>query len=478
MPKTAVSFMIDTEVTPEYLGELLKFIHRNYVLPHARPYPPHFTNVKQTVVNHDYVLAFTAVGPKRKWYVDVEMRAGKPIQVKLVPSGVTVPQKALDVLKGDLIFGVQLFEERVRRTTLYFAWVKGEEPIPEKAPLKRRRIISRLFFENMIFLFMIFMSISIFLFIFLGPYAPIVIVASQFILVLFSSKIMLRMGEWRITEKNPNVHLLQYHPTVEEQRAFQQKYSRDALLKIKKEIYEKTLAVGKEIDRKIAEEVFSKYGFKGVLKDMSTRTLNVYQIVKNAAEKFNLPIPKIIISNTVLPNAAASGPSPKHGIVLITTGLLAQLKEDEILSVVGHEFSHLKGRDPLVLFALTSSEYLLRIYVFWPLVILFGFFYILFALGAVYFIAKFFEARADLESAVKIGRPRVLAEALRKIGYRKLQFERLPAYRIQSWINLDPHPPVYFRVSRLENLNNSKKVKYPLIQSIKDTIRGFLAAFH
>jgi hypothetical protein len=56
--------------------------------------------------------------------------------------------------------------------------------------------------------------------------------------------------------------------------------------------------------------------------NLSTKTVNVYKLVRTAAEKFNLPLPKIVISNTMLPNAAASGPSPKHGVVLITTGLL------------------------------------------------------------------------------------------------------------------------------------------------------------
>jgi len=211
---------------------------------------------------------------------------------------------------------------------------------------------------------------------------------------------------------------------------------------------------------------------------MSTKTVNVYDIVKRAAERFELPVPKIVIANTILANAAASGPSPSRGIVLITSGLLVQLEDDEIFSVVGHEFSHLKGRDPVVLFVLTAAEYLLRFYVFLPYLFFFGYFYLFFALGAVYFVAKFFEARADLEAAVKIGQPKVLAEALRKIGFRKLQFERMPSYKIQGWIGWDPHPPIYFRVARLEKLDTAENVRHLMIQSIKDNIRGFLEAIN
>jgi heat shock protein HtpX len=164
-------------------------------------------------------------------------------------------------------------------------------------------------------------------------------------------------------------------------------------------------------------------------------------------------------------------------VILVTTGLLVQLEDDEIFNVIGHEFSHLKGRDPLVLFGLTAAEYLLRFYVFWSVLFsFFGYFYLFSALTIVYFIAKFFEGRADLEAAVKIGQPRVMAEALRKIGFRRLQFERLPSYKIQGWIGWDPHPPIYFRVSRLEKLQEPVKVKHPLIQSIKDNISGFFDA--
>jgi heat shock protein HtpX len=92
----------------------------------------------------------------------------------------------------------------------------------------------------------------------------------------------------------------------------------------------------------------------------------------------------------------------------------------------------------------------------------------------IYFIAKFFEARADLTSAIVVGQPRVLAEALEKIGFKRLLYERVPSYRIQEWISLDPHPPTYFRIRRLRKLGETTNVKYPLFQSAREVTRGFL----
>jgi heat shock protein HtpX len=108
----------------------------------------------------------------------------------------------------------------------------------------------------------------------------------------------------------------------------------------------------------------------------------------------------------------------------------------------------------------------------------FGLFYLLFILFAIYFVAKFFEARADLESAIKIGNPKDLAGALRKIGFRRLEVERTHAARVQEWITWNPHPPTYFRIARLENFGEKPvEVKHTFIQSAKDCIRGFFAAF-
>jgi len=476
--ESVVSFSIDTEVTPAYYEELVKYMYQNYVLPMGK----YFTNVSQVAFNGNYFLSFTALDPDGKWRIAVEMKTGKPIQVTMRPSDASVPQSALDRLREDLIIVIQFFEEVVRRSTLYFAWVEGKEVVPEKSPFRRARLIERILFGNILFLFMLMIVISIVLFFVLDYYAIVVLLAGQFLLLIFSDKLIGTMAEWRVTEQNPKVHILQYHLPAQERTQFQQKYPRETLLQMKKEIYDKTLAVGKPVECETAREVMAKHGLECRPENMGTKTLNVYQLVEKATEVYNLRVPKIAISNTLVPNAAASGPSPSHGIVLMTTGLLVQLEEDEILTVLGHELSHLKSRDPIVLSGIFTFEYLFRVFFllnyFSTFFTYFGLLYLIFILGVMYFIAKFFEARADLESAIKIKNPKVLAEALRKIGFRRMQFERSPAYRLQEWITWDPHPPLYFRVARLEKMEQAPvEVKHTLIQSAKDCIRGFFAAF-
>lgn len=471
---SAVSFTIETEVTPAYYEEFLNFTYQKYLQPQAQL----FANAKREVADGEPILSFTFLGQEGEPDIDVRIRTGKPIQVSMMPRNAGASQSTLDRLKEDLIIVLQYFEEHVQRSSLYFAYVQGREVVPEKSPFRRARIFERIFFGNILFLFIFLFAISIFLVFLIGiELTAIFIVVSQLMTVIFSDRLIGTLSDWRISAENPVVHILQYHLPERERESFRAKYTRDKLLQMKKEIYDKTISLGKPIECETASDVMSRYGLTCSPDDMSTKTVNAYELVKKTTERLSLPMPKIALSNTMVANAAAAGPSPKRGIILLTTGLLVQLNEDETVAVLGHELSHLNARDPFVLFGLVSGEYLLRIFVLWDFLQSFGLLYLILILGLIYFFAKFFEARADLDSAIKIGNPRILAGALRKIGFRRLQLERSPAAKISDWITWDPHPPIYFRVERLEKLDPSKQVEHTFIQSAKDCIRGFFAAF-
>jgi len=470
----AITFRIDTELSVPYLRDLLKFVYHNYLLPNRE----FFTRIQRSSSEGTPSLTFSTFSKEGSWHVDVEIIAQKLILVKINPSADNVPSEVLDRLREDLVINIQLFEEKIRRTTLYLAYVKGQEILHETTPSAAKREAERLLTGNILLLYVLMIGLSVVIFSFLGTYTPIAIIASQFLFILFSDRIIAKLGEWTINEKNPNVYLVQYQIPTEEYKQFRAKYGRDLVVEMKRKIYERTLAAGIEPTCEIAEEVFRKFAMDCDPNRMSTKRVNLYELVKKAAEIFEMPMPRVVVSNSMIPNAAASGPAPSRGVLLVTTGLLVQLEEDEIFSVLGHELGYLKGRDPIILFALMASEYLLRVYVLWQFLFFSPLLYLMIAMTLVYFVAKFFEARADLQSAIRIGKPEILAEALQKIGFRRLQFERVPTYRIQSWLNWDPHPPIYFRISRLQKLTDPSQVKHPLIQSAKDVVNGFRAALH
>lgn len=470
---TEVSFKMEVEVSPSYYSDLLLFIYRRYIVPNYYK----FANVRRWIIDGRETLAFSTLGPNNLWYIDIEVTTGNPLEIKMRPSDPYIPRQILNRIKEDLIIVIQMFEDEVRRSTLYFAWVPEKHITSERQITGRKKLLSQIFTGNMLLLFIIFILFSYFVFILSGmmgimEYAPLILLLSQFILVLFSDKIIMQMGDWSITEFSPNVYILQYHIPSEDLDYIKQNYSRERLLRIKRDIYERTLALGKPIDAETVRGVFLEHGINIRPENLLIKSIGVYQIVKEIARKFNIQTPKIRIANIIVPNAAATGAAPRFGLLLITTGLLIQLGEEEIFAVIGHEISHVKSRDPLLLFAVTSAEYLFRVYVLLPYIMFFGFFYLLFTLSFIYFVAKFFEARADLESALVLRKPEALANALRKIGYRRIWLERA-SNRVGSWLGMDPHPPISFRVERLENLEY-RKIKHPFLQSMKDCINGLL----
>ncbi|WP_094228220.1 zinc metalloprotease HtpX [Methanolobus psychrotolerans] len=74
----------------------------------------------------------------------------------------------------------------------------------------------------------------------------------------------------------------------------------------------------------------------------------LYGIVQKLAMRANLPMPKVYIVKTSMPNAFATGRDPQHAAVAATTGILEILTPEEIEGVLAHELAHVKNRDTLI----------------------------------------------------------------------------------------------------------------------------------
>ena len=77
--------------------------------------------------------------------------------------------------------------------------------------------------------------------------------------------------------------------------------------------------------------------------------LELHRILENLAITAGLPKPRLYIIEDSAPNAFAAGRDPKHAVVAVTTGLLAQLDRSELEGVLAHELSHVGNRDILVM---------------------------------------------------------------------------------------------------------------------------------
>ena len=223
----------------------------------------------------------------------------------------------------------------------------------------------------------------------------------------------------------------------------------------------------------------------------------LHRMIKTLADRYEMPMPKVAIIDTAIPNAFATGRNPKNALVAVTTGIQQRLSERELQAVIGHELAHVANRDMRVLaianFLVTLTSFLMTM-LFWNM--LFGgmggrrsnggggIMMVYLVTIVVYFIGqllvlaltRYREYGADHTGAEISGDPGALADALEKISgtvakipdkdLRKLQtanaFLIIPAaLKGQGSMNLfSTHPPLQERIKRLRELE--QRMRYGL----------------
>ena len=99
--------------------------------------------------------------------------------------------------------------------------------------------------------------------------------------------------------------------------------------------------------------LFSQYYFSDKIAMFSMRAHEVtpqqeprlHEIVDRLCLLANMPKPRVGVSEMDIPNAFATGRSPKNAVICTTRGLMSRLSDEEVEAVLSHELSHVAHRD-------------------------------------------------------------------------------------------------------------------------------------
>lgn len=203
--------------------------------------------------------------------------------------------------------------------------------------------------------------------------------------------------------------------------------------------------------------------------------------VRKLADRAGLPMPEVAVYEGE-PNAFATGPSRANSLVAVSTGLLANMNEEEVEAVLAHEIAHIRNGDMVTLTLIqgvvnTFVFFLARVVGFlvdswlkrdeenssagtgigyFVTVIVCEIVFGILASVVVMYFSRQREFRADAGAAELLGSPRPMANALRRLG--GIEADGLPQNMAASGITggrgllglFATHPSMEERIAALE----------------------------
>jgi len=217
----------------------------------------------------------------------------------------------------------------------------------------------------------------------------------------------------------------------------------------------------------------------------------LHDMVERLCGMADLPKPRVAVIPTDVPNAFATGRSPKHAVVAVTRGLWQRLEPKEIEGVLAHELSHVANRDVAVMtiasFFSMLTAMLMRFGMWggmfggfggnrdnnnngapvWLVILLVSLVTYVVSWILIMTISRYREYAADRGSALLTGAPEYLMSALQKISS---QMTRIPQRDLREVAGMNAffiiptsvkqagaelfmdHPPLEKRLARLATI--------------------------
>jgi heat shock protein HtpX len=214
----------------------------------------------------------------------------------------------------------------------------------------------------------------------------------------------------------------------------------------------------------------------------------LHDMVERLCAMADLPKPRVAVIPSDVPNAFATGRSPKHAVVAVTEGLWRRLEPREVEGVIAHELSHVGNRDVAIMtiasFFSMVAAVLTRFGLYagmfsggnrdnnnnapvWLIMFLVSLVTYVISYVLILTISRYREYAADRGAALITGAPEYLMSALQKIAS---QMTRIPQRDLREVAGMNAffivptnwkssmgelfmtHPPLEKRLARLSQI--------------------------
>jgi heat shock protein HtpX len=215
----------------------------------------------------------------------------------------------------------------------------------------------------------------------------------------------------------------------------------------------------------------------------------LHEMVDRLCAMAGLPKPRVAVIPTDVPNAFATGRTPKHSAVAVTRGLWERLEPKEIEGVLAHELSHVSNRDVTIMTLASFFSMLAGLLARWGLwggmmggnrnnnssngfawLIIIGVSILTYVISWILImsISRYREYAADRGASLITGAPEQLMSALQKIAS---QMTRIPQKDLREVAAMNAffiipagvksgarelfstHPPLEKRLARLAEIS-------------------------
>jgi len=231
-----------------------------------------------------------------------------------------------------------------------------------------------------------------------------------------------------------------------------QELSREKYLSTKKALYQ---VISQKIDEETIWTALRKNG-------VNPTKLSIYVFDFKELFQTNKKKPRVYLVNTMKRvSYSISFPRP---LVLISTGLLAELTPEELKGVLMHEYSHIKNRDTVVLPLIVLSGIPIA---YWILSSSLSLpFFVVFLLAyyvSLSLLFKAIELRADVYAARKVGGD-VYSKTIVKLEYPRLIRHKTAVTKILNLLNIASYP---LPTQRLHAVEHSRFVKGNILEMMR-----------